>query len=270
MTPFRHLKAVVLDWAGTVVDHGSLAPMGVFVEVFASFGVPLTIAEAREPMGLPKLEHIKALGANSRIAAAWRDAQGSEFDDAAAQRVYEVFVPANRRVVARYGELIPGAADTIAALRERGLKIGSTTGYTRDIMEELLPVAARQGYAPDNLVCAGDLPEGRPTPLMMYKCFLDLTVWPASAVVKVDDTAPGIAEGLAAGSWTVGVALTGNAAGLTVAELAALQPAERERVQTQAYATLEAAGAHHVIDGVADLLPVLEAVDERAARGGLP
>ena len=153
-------------------------------------------------------------------------------------------------------------------MRERGLKIGSTTGYTRDIMEELLPVAARQGYAPDKLVCAGDLPEGRPTPLMMYKCFLDLTVWPASAVVKVDGTGPGIAEGLAAGSWTVGVALTGNAAGLTVAELAALQPAERERVQTR-LTPPEAAGAHHVIDGVADLLPVLEAsTSGRRAAGG--
>ena len=155
-------------------------------------------------------------------------------------------------------------------MRERGLKIGSTTGYTRDIMEELLPVAAAQGYAPDNLVCAGDLPEGRPTPLMMYQCFLDLAVWPASAVVKVDDTAPGIAEGLAAGSWTVGVALTGNAAGLTVAELAALKPAERERVRMRPTRRSAAAGAHHVIDGVADLLPVLEAVDERAARGELP
>jgi phosphonoacetaldehyde hydrolase len=270
VTPFRHLKAVVLDWAGTVVDHGSLAPMGVFVEVFASFGVPVTITEARGPMGLPKLEHIKALGRNPRVAAAWREAQGSDFDDAAAQRVYEVFVPANRRVVARYGELIPGAADTIAALRERGLKIGSTTGYTRDIMEELLPVAARQGYAPDNLVCAGNLPEGRPTPLMMYRCFLDLAVWPASAVVKVDDTAPGIAEGLAAGSWTVGVALTGNAAGLTVAELGALEPVERERVRDEAYATLRTAGPHYVVDGIADLMPVLEAIDERAARGGRP
>jgi phosphonoacetaldehyde hydrolase len=66
---------------------------------------------------------------------------------------------------------------------------------------------------------------------MMYKCFLDLAVWPASAVVKVDDTAPGIAEGLAAGSWAVGVALTGNAAGLSASELAALDPGERERVR---------------------------------------
>ncbi len=102
------------------------------------------------------------------------------------------------------------------------MKIGSTTGYTRDIMERLLPVAEAAGYAPDNLVCAGDLAAGRPTPLMMYRCFADLGVYPPDAVVKVDDTEPGIAEAIAAGSWAVGVTLSGNLCGLTPDELAAL------------------------------------------------
>jgi phosphonoacetaldehyde hydrolase len=268
--PFEHLRAVVFDWAGTMVDHGSRAPMGVFVEVFARFGVEVSVEEARGPMGLPKLEHIRAMGALPRVAAAWRQAQGRAFDDAAARRVYEVFVPANREVVSRYATLIPGAAATAEALRRRGLKIGSTTGYTREIMEPLLPLAAAQGYAPDCLVCAGDLPAGRPTPLMMYKCFLDLAVWPASAVVKVDDTAPGIAEGVAAGGWAVGVAMTGNAVGLGEDELAALGEAERDRLRAKATAALREAGAHHVIDGVADLVPVLNEIEMRLARGGRP
>lgn len=267
---YGHLRAVVFDWAGTMVDHGSLAPTGVFVEVFAGFGVEVSVAEARGPMGLPKLEHIKALGRVPRIAARWREAQGSPFDDTAAERVYEIFAPANRAVVTRHADLVPGAAATVVTLRERGLKIGSTTGYTRDIMEPLLPLAAEQGYTPDNLVCAGDLPAGRPTPLMMYRCFLDLAVWPAAAVVKVDDTEPGIAEGLAAGCWTVGVAMTGNAVGLTAAELGGLDPGERERRRSDAGERLRGAGAHVVIDGVADLLPVLDAIDERLAQGERP
>ena len=134
-------------------------------------------------------------------------------------RIYEVFVPLNTRVVTDYADLIPGTVETVADARRRGLKIGSTTGYTREIMEPLLPVARAQGYAPDNLVCAGDLAAGRPTPLMMYRCFADLGVWPAQAVVKVDDTVPGIAEGLAAGCWTVGVAMSGNALGLSLDEV---------------------------------------------------
>lgn len=264
------LRAVVFDWAGTIVDHGSRAPMGVFVKAFRRFGVEITVAEARVPMGLPKLDHIRALGAQPRIAAAWAEQHGTPFDEAAARAVYEVFVPMNTRVVTDYADLIPGALTTVTALRARGLKIGSTTGYTRDIMERLAPVAAAAGYAPDNLVCAGDLPAGRPTPLMMYKCFLDLVVWPAAAVVKVDDTEPGIAEGVAAGCWTVGVTLSGNAVGLSAEELAALDETARTRLHAEAGERLTAAGAHHVVRSVAELLPAIDRIEARLAAGERP
>lgn len=264
------LKAVVLDWAGTVVDYGSRAPMGAFVEVFRGFGVEISVEEARGPMGLPKWNHIRALGSHPRVAAAWRDRHGRDFADTDADAIHEVFVPLNARVVADYATLIPGAAEAVRALRARGLKIGSTTGYTREIMEPLLPLAAAQGYSPDNLVCAGDLPHGRPTPLMMYRCLLDLAVWPASAVVKVDDTAPGITEGVAAGCWTVGVSLTGNGVGLSEAEVAALPEAERAGRNRASAAVLREAGADYVVDGVADLLPVIEEIAARSARGDAP
>ncbi|SMF38747.1 phosphonoacetaldehyde hydrolase [Tistlia consotensis] len=264
------IQAVVFDWAGTMVDFGSLAPMGAFVEVFGRFGVEITIEEARRPMGLPKLDHIRALGAEPRIAEAWSRANGTPFDEAAARAIYEVFVPLNAEVVADYADLVPGAARLVAALRRDGVRIGSTTGYTRDIMERLLPKAAEQGYAPDNLVCAGDLAAGRPTPLMMYKCFVDLGVWQPERVVKVDDTEPGLAEGLAAGTWTVGVSLSGNAVGLSPAELAAAEPAEVARLDGAARERLFAAGAHAVVDSVADLLPLLGRLDVLIRGGARP
>ena len=122
----------------------------------------------------------------------------------------------------------------------------------------LLPVAAAQGYVPDNLVCAGDLPAGRPSPLMMYRTFADLGVYPPSTVVKVDDTEPGIAEGIAAGTWAVGIAMSGNLCGLSEAELTLLTSTERARVRADAERKLRGAGAHEVIDSVADLLPALD------------
>ena len=182
-TPVTSLRAVVLDWAGTVVDWGSRAPMGVFVEVFDRFGVEVSISEARQPMGLPKIAHIRALGAQPRIAAAWQARHGRAFTEADAQAVHDVFVPLNAEVVSDYAQLIPGAVELAAELRRRGLRLGSTTGYTREIMARLLPLASAQGYAPDNLVCAGDLVDGRPTPLMMYRCFADLGVFPPEAVL---------------------------------------------------------------------------------------
>ena len=264
------LKAVIFDWAGTVVDYGSRAPMGAFVEVFSGFGVEISIAEARKPMGLPKWDHIRALLDDPAIATRWQAAKGAAPTDADCDAIYEVFVPLKARVVGDYARLIPGAAETTAAMRARGLKIGSTTGYTRDIMERLMPLAAAQGFTPDNLVCAGDLVNGRPTPLMMYKCFIDLDVWPGSLVVKVDDTQPGIAEGIAAGCWTVGVAVTGNSMGLSEEEVANLTPFELEQRRSDAASLLARAGAHYVVDGVADLPYVIDAIEGRLARGERP
>lgn len=263
------LRAVVFDWAGTVVDFGSLAPMGAFVSVFRDFGVEISIDEARRPMGLPKWNHIRALLDDPAIAERWRAAQG-EPNNAAVDRIYEVFVPLNTRVVTDYATLVPGVRELVADLRARGLKIGSTTGYTRDIMERLAPAAAAQGFEPDNMVCAGDLPIGRPTPMMMYRCFLDLQVWPAAFVVKVDDTEPGLAEGDAAGCWTVGVAVSGNAMGLSPQHLAALDPAEFQARRAAAISHLTRAGAHYVIDTVADLPPILDQIEGRMLRGDRP
>jgi phosphonoacetaldehyde hydrolase len=176
----------------------------------------------------------------------------------------------NAAVVADFADFIPGALETVNALRARGLKIGSTTGYNRPIMDVLAPIASTAGYMPDNLVCAGDLAAGRPSPLMMYRCFADLGVWPARSVVKVDDTGVGIAEGLNAGTWTVGVAISGNAVGLSLAEWQALDAAQQQARRERATAQLKAHGAHYVIDSVAELLPVLDEIEARLARGERP
>ena len=159
---------------------------------------------------------------------------------------------------------MPGALDTVKALRAKGLKIGSTTGYTRSIMERVLPVAKAQGYEPECLVCADDMKHGRPTPLNMYRCFIELDVWPASAVIKVDDTEPGITEGVAAGCLTVGVALSGNAVGKTPEELAALSKAGIAPLREHATALLKGAGADHVIDTVADLPALIDRLEKAA------
>jgi phosphonoacetaldehyde hydrolase len=243
----KHLKAVIFDWAGTVVDHGSLAPMGAFVDAFGQFGVDVTIAEARGPMGMAKRPHIAALFALPRVVEAWTAKHGR-----------------------KPSTLIPGVAQIVGQLRGLGLKIGSTTGYTRQIMAEILPHAAAQGFTPDNLVCTGDTAEGRPTPLMVYRTLLDLGVWPAWNTIKVDDTEVGIAEGLNAGAWSVGVAVSGNVFGLSREETEALSPEEFERRRADAVDKLTAAGAHYVIDSVADLISVIHAVEGHLARGERP
>lgn len=266
----QHVHTVIFDWAGTVVDHGSLAPMGAFVETFAGFGVDITIDEARGPMGMAKRPHVAALMALPRVARAWTERHGHPPTEADIDAVYDVFVPKNTAVAAAMSQVIPGVAATVAALRAEGIRIGSTTGYTRAIMAEILPQAARQGFAPDSLVCTGDTAEGRPTPLMIYRTLLELGAWPAWNAVKVDDTEVGIAEGLNAGCWTVGVAVTGNVFGFSEADTAALSLEDFARRRAEASAKLIRAGAHYVVDGVSDLLPVVAAIEGRLARGERP
>ncbi|MDO8778485.1 MAG: phosphonoacetaldehyde hydrolase [Burkholderiaceae bacterium] len=272
MTPLQlsHLRAVVFDWAGTVIDFGSHAPMGAFVALFAQEGITISIAEARGPMGLPKWHHIEALVRLPHVALAWRQRHGRDVSDADIDRLYDIFTPMNAAVVADHAALVPGTAQTVAALRAAGLKIGSTTGYNRPIATVMLPLAAKQGFAPDNLVCADDLPESRPAPFGMYRCFMELGVWPAHTVVKVDDTVPGLLEGTHAGCWTVGVTASGNEMGLTWAEWSALDAQDKDSRRAQAGRRLQAARPDYLIDTVADLPPVIIDIDQRLQRGERP
>lgn len=247
------VNAVVFDWAGTLIDFGSFAPMGAFVRVFDMFGITVTIEQARAPMGAAKRDHIRAMLDMPEIAAQWRSRFGAAPTQADLDALYTAFLPLNEDVAADYATLVPGAKAAIDALRDMGLKIGSTTGYTRSIMDRVLPVVAEQGFVPDTLVCSDDLPETRPGPLGMYQCFINLRVYPPHSVIKVDDTAPGILEGVAAGCVTVGVALSGNTVGLSPQDLAALPATDRDSLRRKAGTLLKEAGADHIIDTVADL-----------------
>jgi phosphonoacetaldehyde hydrolase len=264
------IEAVVFDWAGTVIDFGSLAPMGAFVRVFEDFGIKISISDARGPMGMAKLDHIRAIGGLSHVNEQWLHVHNCAFDEAAALAVYEKFLPINRHVVTDYADVIDGVGVVVADLRSKGIKIGSTTGYTRDIMARILPLAAEQGFEPDNLVCAGDLWTGRPTPVMMWKTFLDLELTDSTRVVKVDDTPVGISEGIASGTWTVGVSASGNEMGLSRAQWLALDPQQQLQRMSQASRRLLQAGAHFVIPTVASLPSVLEVVEYRLAQGMRP
>lgn len=266
MTSIRDcFDMVVFDWAGTMVDFGSRAPVLALMEAFAALGVPVAEEEARRDMGRAKADHVRAMFEQPRITQAWQDVHDTTPDQAAVERVMAELQAPMIRLAAETAELTPGAAVAVARLREQGVKIGSCTGYTREMMQAVLPRAAEQGYVPDLVVCAHETPEGRPSPLMIYKACTELGVWPLSRVVKVDDAEVGMAEGHNAGCFTVGVAASGNMVGLTAQALADLGADERAVRLEAAADRLRAAGADLVIDTVADLIPALQA--EAARRG---
>jgi phosphonoacetaldehyde hydrolase len=247
-----------------------MAPAVVFVEVYKRQGVPITMEEARIPMGAHKRVHIQQIGEIERVRRRWEEAHGRPPTDDDVSRMFAEFVPLQLACLSDYSELIPGTLGAVSAMRARGIKIGSTTGYTTEMMRINMDDARRQGYAPDSTVCASDVPAGRPYPYMCLQNVINLGVSPVDACVKVDDTTPGVEEGLNAGMWTVGLAMSGNEIGLPLKDVQALAAADRARRRERAYTRMYQCGAHYVIDSIADLIPCLDDIEARIARGERP
>ena len=257
------IKAVIFDWAGTTVDHGSLAPVRVLQEVFAQRNVALSEEEARRDMGILKKDHIRKILFDAAIADRWRIANGKEPREADVESLFADFVPLQLECIVRYSNVIDGVAETVARIRKRGIKIGSTTGYTRAMLDLILQPAAQQGYNPDCAITPDEVDGGRPHPWMIYANAIRLKVEPLEAIVKIGDTPVDIEEGLRAGVWTIGVARTGNMIGLSAKDFGKLASAEKQGRIADARAKLLAAGAHEVVDAVADCEEAIDAIEDR-------
>ena len=270
-TPYTgRLQAVILDWAGTTVDYGSVAPIRVLQQVFADRGIPVTEEETRQDMGILKKDHIRALLNIPRIRLAWTERLDKVPDEADVGELFADFIPQQMKCLAQYSRLIPEVRQALQTLRARGLKIGSTTGYTRPMLEILLQEARSQGYSPDCALCPEDVGAGRPLPWMIYENAVRMKVWPFQAMVKIGDTVSDIDEGCSAGTWTVGIAQTGNMIGLTQEQWQALPDDDQSRRLQIARRKLEVAGAHYVIDTLADVDRVLDQIEARLLRGERP
>jgi phosphonoacetaldehyde hydrolase len=252
-----HFDLVIFDWAGTVVDFGCEAPVKALLEAFSAEGVSVDEPTVRRDMGKSKSDHVRALLADPAVAKAWQKGHGRAPLPSDIGLMMTRLEPLMRAHAAQAASLIPGALQTFEKLRAAGIRVASSTGYTREMLGPVLASANAQGYSPEHVVCAGETPTGRPSPLMIYKACAELGVWPLSRVVKVDDADSGVAEGRAAGAFTVGVA-SGNALGLSRDALLALPVGERHARIGAACESLKRAGANIAIESVADLLPALE------------
>jgi phosphonoacetaldehyde hydrolase len=264
------VQAVVLDWAGTAVDFGSIGPAGVFVDVFATFGITVTLSQVRQFMGLAKRDHVRRLLALPEVADQWRERHGVSPAEAAVDRLYAETEPMMTTTVARYATPIPGLLDTVAELRRKKVKIGSSTGYTSSIMAALVPAAEKHGYAPDIMVCSSDVPAGRPYPWMCYLNAIRIEVYPLESMVAIGDTVSDIDAGLNAGMWTIGLTQSGNELGLSREEVSQLPAAELNGKTEAIRRRFLATGAHYVAAGIWEVLPIIEQIDERLARGERP
>lgn len=264
------LTGVILDLAGTVVDHGSCAPVAALREIFASAGVPVSTDEARRHMGVAKKTHIASILGIAEVRERWIAARGSTPGAADVDELYAGFIPRQLEVLADHSGLIDGVLDATARMRSRGLKLGTTTGYNRAMLGYVLDRARAQGFIPDSALCPDDVPSGRPAPFMCYLSAVRMNVFPLATLVKIGDTAADIEEGLNAGMWTIGITRTGNEVGLTAAEWNMATEREHADRLARARGVLVEAGAHYVEESVADCDDALDQIERRLNEGEAP
>ena len=250
---------IIFDWAGTTVDYGSISPVKAFDEAFRAFGIIPTMEEIRKPMGMLKIDHVRTMLQMERINKLWQQAHGAPWTEDDVQRTYELSEKKIFEVLDKYTDLKPYVNETVQQLRALGLKIGSTTGYTSEMMAVVTKAAARQGYAPDYWV-SPDLAggKGRPYPYMVFKNMEKLQLGDVRRVLKVGDTLSDIVEGLHAGVDTVGIIEGSSLAGMTKDEYEALSQNERDKVDFEVTDKYQDAGAKYIIRNIKGLLDIVK------------
>ncbi|MFO7636703.1 MAG: phosphonoacetaldehyde hydrolase [Clostridia bacterium] len=267
LSPIQKVNAVIFDWAGTTIDYGCFAPLDVFIKVFGEKQIRITAEEARKPMGLMKKDHIAELFRMEGVRAQWSSIYGKEPGEKEVESIYSCFEPKLMEILPKYCMPIKGVPALMESLRAKGLKIGSTTGYTSKMMETVTREAKKNGYAPDVVVTPDEVPAGRPFPFMCYLNAVRLGVFPLETMVKVGDTVSDIKEGVHAGLWSVGVLEGGSELGLSEKEVEAMDPLELDSRKREAAARFHAAGAHFIADSIQETEIILEEINRLLGQG---
>lgn len=225
------------------------------MEIFRHFGIEPTMEEVREPMGMLKRDHIKTMLGMKRIHDLWVEKYGKEPTEADVDAMHDLFQEKLMGILDQFADPKPHVVETVAKLREMGIKIGSTTGYTDAMMEIVVPKAKEQGYEPDAWFSPNAVNNmGRPYPYMIFENMKALQISSVEKVIKVGDTLSEIREGKNAGVYTIGVVEGSSELGMTKEEYEALGEQERENAVQKVTERFLAAGADKVILHMGQLL----------------
>jgi len=267
MKNLKNIKAVIFDWAGTIIDYGCIAPTQVFIEVFRERDIIISMEEARTPMGLAKKDHVRALFKLDTVQKQWISEFGRIPTELDVESIYSELEPKLATIVKKYSEPIPGAIELIESLKKLGIKVGTTTGYVASMMDNIIPLAAAKGLLPDSVVSSSEVSAGRPAPWMIYQNCEKMNVFPLSQMVKIGDTVADIQEGKNAGMWTIGLTKSGNELGLSQAMAEKADPVWLMEKIAHSGRKLLNVGADYVAEGVWDCFPILEEIDSKIEAG---
>ncbi len=263
----KKVNLIIFDWAGTTVDYGCFAPVQVFLEIFKEKGIEVTLEEARGPMGMLKIDHIKAMLSTDRVSALWKNKYDRDWNENDINELYKNFESKLFKILADYTEPVPNCIDTINILKNQGLKIGSTTGYTQEMMDIVTAGAKEKGYQPDYYTTPSSFPAGRPAPYMIYHNMLTLKEEDTDCVVKIGDTISDIKEGRNAKVWTVGILKGSSELGLSLEEVNSLSAEELKEKIDKTASKMLSAGAHFVIEDISKVPFIIEIINNKLLNG---
>ena len=248
----KRIECIIMDWAGSAVDYGCFAPVAAFLKAFNEIGINITMEQARRPMGMAKIDHIRELFKMGGVGEEFEKLYHRPWNEQDVTDMNAKFEEYLFASLANYTNPIPGVIDTLNELRKQGIKIGSTTGYTQAMMDVVLPNATRRGYTTDKCVTPNGLPAGRPFPYMIYQNMIGLAIPSTDCVLKYG-----------AKVWTVGVILGSNELGLTQKEVEQMSPATLTARKAEVRQRMLLAGAHYVVDSIEELPKIIELINHK-------
>ena len=251
------IKAIILDWAGTTVDFGSITPIVAFKEVLEEYtkqSVPKAVIQ--KYMGLKKIDHVKKVLADINIP----------YTETDLVNIMEKIDEKIRQVAVDKTVLIDGTLEFQEYLKSKSIKLGSNTGYTRNMMNVIEAIAEKQGYKPDCTLASDEASAGRPYPWSCFNIAEKLNVFPMSSCVKMGDNIVDIEEGLNANMWSVGIVESSNLIGISEEELN--KHPDKEELINSAKDKLLKAGAHLVIRTIKQAPEAVDLIEAYIAKNG--
>ena len=265
------IEGIIFDWAGTTVDFGCMAPIQGFLKAFEAHGIEVTLEQARKPMGQSKREHIKTMLEMPKIKNQWLKIKGKKYTVDDIDSIYHIFKKELMANLIEFTDPIDAVVEVVEKLNKDGLKIGSTTGYTDEMMSIVSRGSKEKGYLPDTIVTS-DVTNmiGRPYPYMIFENMKRLKIKSPLNVIKIGDTKMDILEGLNAGVWTVGVAIGSSEMGLSVKGFNRLSKADKTKIIKYTKDQLKGYGAHFIIESMNELPDLLERINVYLSQGKTP
>jgi phosphonatase-like hydrolase len=195
------IQLVVFDLAGTTIEDDG-AVLRCLVETAQAYDLPGTPDELNALMGMNKREVFGLLAAQLHPD---NPAQAERLADAA----LETFIGKMKAAYDDHLAPMPGAEDTFAFLRARGIKVATDTGFDATIGGLIMERLNWPGRLIDLAVFSSDVPRGRPAPYMIFHAMQRLDVLDVRQVMKLGDSPADLEEGANAGCAEVIGVLSG-------------------------------------------------------------